>query len=181
MGLWLGSKMPPETVVMARWTLIIAAVATTSAGFVQLINALGRIKWYKIEISALYLLCLPAGYILFKNGAPAYTILICFIAADFLNRVIQFILMRIQFNFDVFSFMRHAYLRPAVISVLMTGYLLLYRTVTLTGFWQHVAGFGVTLLVTGTLIGLVGFRREERRKALSFLRRKLREKGIAIK
>ena len=181
MGLWLGSKMPPETVVMARWTLIIAAVATTSAGFVQLINALGRIKWYKIEISVLYLLCLPAGYILYKNGAPAYTILICFIVADFLNRIIQFILMRIQFNFDVFSFMRHAYLRPAVVSVLMTGYLMLYKTVVLTGFWQHVAGFGVTLIVTASLIGLLGFRREERRKALSFLRRKLREKGIAIK
>jgi len=126
-------------------------------------------------------LCLPAGYILYKSGAPAYTILICFIVADLLNRIIQFILMRIQFHFEVFSFLRHAYLRPAVVSVLMTGYLMLYKTVSLTGFWQHVAGFGVTLLVTGTLIGLVGFRREERRKALSFLRRKLREKGFAIK
>ena len=176
MGLWLGSKMPPETVVMARWTLIIAAVATTSAGFVQLINALGRIKWYKIEISVLYLLCLPAGYILFKHGAPAYTILLCFIVADFLNRVIQFILMRIQFKFDVLRFMRHAYLRPLVISLLMIGYLLLYKALVLTGFWQHLAGFLVTLLVTAVLIGLLGFSQEERRKALSFLRRKLREK-----
>ena len=58
MGLWLGSKMPPETVGMARWTLLVAAVATTSAGLGQLINALGRIKWYKIEMTVLFLLCL---------------------------------------------------------------------------------------------------------------------------
>lgn len=176
MKLWLGSKIPPETVIMARWTLLIAAVATTSAGFVQLINALGRIKWYKIEISVLYLLCLPAGYILFKNGAPAYSILICFMVADLINRVIQFILMRIQFGFEVLSFLRHAYLRPTIISVIMIGYLYLYKLVTLTDFWQHVVGFFITLLVTATVIGFVGFRYVERRKAISFLHRMLRKK-----
>ena len=173
MGLWLGSKMPPETVVMARWTLLIAAVATTSAGLGQLINALGRIKWYKIEITVLFLLCLPAGWILFKNGAPAYTILTCFVVSDFLSRIIQFILLRVQFRFDVFRFLRHAYFRPLVISILMGGYLLLYRTVTLTGPWQHLAGFVVTGLVTAAVIGFVGFSREERRKAIGFIRRKL--------
>ena len=46
MALWLGGKMPPETIIMARWTLVFAAIATTSAGQAQLINAFGRIKWY---------------------------------------------------------------------------------------------------------------------------------------
>ena len=173
MGLWLGSKMPPETVVMARWTLLIAAVATSAAGLGQLINAFGRIKWYKIEITVLFMLCLPAGYILFKQGAPAYTILTCFVVSDFLSRIIQFILLRVQFRFDVFRFLRHAYFRPLVISILMGGYLLLYRTITLTGPWQHLAGFVATGLVTAAVIGFVGFSREERRKAIAFIRRKL--------
>ncbi len=173
MGLWLGNKMPPETIQMARWTLLIAAVATTSAGLAQLINALGRIKWYKIEITVLFLLCLPAGYVLFRNGAPAYTILTCFVISDFLNRVIQFFLLRAQFRFDVFGFLRRAYAAPLLISLLMTGYLLVYRTITLTGPWQHFAGFLVTGLVTAALIGLFGFSREEKRKALAFIRRKL--------
>ena len=172
MGLWLGSKMPPETVVMARWTLLIAAVATSAAGLGQLINAFGRIKWYKIEITVLFMLCLPAGYILFKQGAPAYTILTCFVVSDFLSRIIQFILLRVQFRFDVFRFLRHAYFRPLVISILMGGYLLLYRTITLTGPWQHLAGFVATGLVTAAVIGFVGFSREERRKAIAFISRK---------
>jgi O-antigen/teichoic acid export membrane protein len=177
MGLWLGSNMPPETVEMARWTLLIAAVATTSAGLAQLIVAFGRIKWYKIEITVLFLLCLPAGYILFKNGAPAYTILATFVIADFLNRVIQFILLRFQFHFDVRHFLQHAYLQPFVISILMTGYLLIYKNIALTGFWQHVAGFAVTLLVTTIVIGLFGFSKEEKHKAISTLQRKLRERN----
>ena len=169
LGLWLGSKIPPETVVMTRWTLIIAAVSTTSAGLAQLINALGRIKWYKIEISVLYLLCLPAGYFLFKNGAPAWTILLCFVVADFLNRVIQFILLHFQSGFEVGRFLRHAYLRPALISLVMCGYLLLYRTISWNSAWAHVGGFFVTFLVVAALIWAVGLDSEERRKVSGFV------------
>ena len=155
---------------MARWTLLVAAVATTSAGLGQLINALGRIKWYKIEITVLFLLCLPAGYVLFQHGAPAYVILTCFVVSDFLNRVVQFILLRAQFRFEVFRFLRHAYARPLLISLLMTGVLLLYRAIPLAGPWEHLAGFVAVGLVTAACIGLLGFSRAERRKALDFLR-----------
>jgi len=155
MGLWLGIN-----------------VATTSAGLGQMINALGRIKWYKIEVTVLFLLCLPAGWILFRNGAPAYTILTCFVVSDFLSRIIQFILLRVQFRFDVFRFMQHAYARPLMISVLMTGIVLLYRALPLSGPWQHLAGFVVIFLVNAACIGLLGFSREERRKALEFIRSK---------
>ena len=173
--LWLGSKMPPETLVMSRWTLIIATVAATSAGLTQLINALGRIKWYKIEMSILYVLCLPAGYFLFKAGCPAYVILACFALADLLNRIIQFILLRAQEHFAVWPFLRDAYLPPTVISLLMIGYLQIYKMVPLTGFWQHAAGLAVTFLVTVVLVLFLGFRKEERQKTLEVLRRKLRE------
>lgn len=173
MGLWLGSNMPPETVEMARWTLLIAAVATTSAGLGQLINAFGRIKWYKIEFTVLFLLCLPAGYILFKNGAPAYTILATFAVADFLNRIIQFILLRFQFHFPVGNFLRHAYLRPIVISFLMTGYLLLYESTVWICFWGHVSGFFLTLFVSVAAIGYIGFTKEERKKGYYFILRRI--------
>lgn len=175
MGLWLGSEMPPETIIMARWTLVFAAVATTAAGQAQLINALGRIKWYKIEISILYFLCLPVGYFLFKNGAPAYTILISFAVADIINRIIEFTLLHFQFNFDVWGFVKHAYLRPLMISVIMIGYLFAYKSIVWTTFWGHTAGFLLTLLVTAVVIGLIGFNKEERLKAFAFATRKVRE------
>ena len=175
MGLWLGSNMPLETTVMARWTLIVAAVSITSAGQSQLINAFGRIKWYKIELSVLFLLCLPAGYILFKNGAPAYSIIISFVIADVINRIIEFTLLHFQFNFNVWSFAKHAYLRPLIISVIMVGYLFIYKSIAWTSIWGHAAGFLLTFLVTATAIGLLGFNQDERRKALTFVSRKYKE------
>ena len=177
MGLWLGQNMPVETIIMTRWTLIVAAVAITSAGQGQLINAFGRIKWYKIELSVLFLMCLPAGYILFKNGAPAYSILTCFVVADVINRIIEFTLLHFQFNFKVWSFVKHAYLRPFMISVIMVGYLFAYKSLVWTTFWGHATGFLLTLLVTAVVIGLVGFTQEERRKALAFVALKVKGKA----
>jgi len=177
MELWLGSERPPETVVMTRWTLLFAASATTSAGQAQLISALGRIKWYKIELSILYALCIPIGYILFKNGAPAYSILVCFVIADIINRCIEYTLLHFQFNFNVWSFAKHAYLRPLMISVIMIGYLFLYKNIVWASFWGHAAGFLITLLVTAIVIGLIGFHQEERRKALAFVSRKFKERA----
>lgn len=177
MKLWLGNKMPPETITMARWALIYAASANTSAGQAQLINAFGRIKWYKIELAILYLLCLPAGYILFKNGFPAYTVLICFVIADIINRCIEYTLLHFQFNFDVWGFAKHAYLRPLMISVIMIGYLFAYKNIVWTSFWGHAGGFLLTLLVTAAVIGLVGFNGEERRKAIAFVTRKIKERA----
>ncbi len=175
MRLWLGSKMPLETVNMARWILIYAASATTSAGQYQLINAFGRIKWYKIEVTILYALCLPIGYFLYKNGAPAYTIICCFAIADVINRCIEYILLHFQFHFDVWGFAKHAYLRPALISIIMIGYLFAYKSFAWTTFWGHAGGFLLTLSVTTVVIGLVGFNSEERRKALAFVTRKFKE------
>jgi hypothetical protein len=73
----------------------------------------------------------------------------------------------------VFRFLRHAYARPLLISLLMTGVLLLYRAIPRTGPWEHLAGFVAVGLVTAACIGLLGFSREERRKALDFLRERI--------
>ena len=175
--LWLGSKMPPETIIMARWTLLYAACATTSAGLAILISAFGRIKWYKIGLAILYMLCLPVGYILFKNGFPAHTVIVCFVIADIINRTIEYTLLYFQFHFDVWGFARHAYFRPLLISGIMIGYLFLYKNLVLEGFWQHAAGFLITLAVTAAVIFFVGCKKEERSKMICFVLDKIRKKA----
>lgn len=164
MSLWLGSNMPPETVEMARWTLLIAAVSVTSAGLAQIINAFGRIKWYKIEFSVLYILCLPAGYLLYKAGYPAHSILVCFIVADVLNRIIQFSLLHFQFGFPVCHFLVKAYLRPLMISAIMVAYLFFYSKLSLDSPIAHMAGFIISLAIAASVIMLFGFSPEERKR-----------------
>jgi len=166
---WLGPGIPEGTVTMCRWTLLVAAVSATSAGLAQLINAIGDIKWYKIEFSVLYLGCLVAGWILFRHGAPAWSIIVCFVAADLLSRVIQLVLLRCRSGFDVGRFLRKAYLRPLAVAAIMGIYLLGYKSVPLETAGLKAAGILLTLLVTSASVWLVGLTTKERRDILSFL------------
>ena len=172
---WLGPKMPEGTVLMGRWTLLVAAASATSAGLAQLINAFGRIKWYKIEFSVLYLGCLVAGWILFRTGHPAHSIIICFVGADLLSRVIQLILLRCQFGFDVEHFLKEAYLRPAIATLILIGYLFLYRLLPLETVGAKLGGIALTLCVTAAVLVFVGLKSSERREIRKHLGRRWHE------
>jgi O-antigen/teichoic acid export membrane protein len=172
---WLGAGIPEGTVLMCRWTLLVAAASATSAGLAQLINAYGRIKWYKIEFSVLYLGCLIAGWWLFRSGYPAYSIIVCFVIADLLSRIIQLVLLHFQFCFDVRNFLKEAYLRPVLAAVVLFGYLALYRLLPLESAWAKLGGLALTFCVTVTVLVFIGLKPSERKEIRHFLGRKRRE------
>ena len=172
---WLGAKMPEGTVLMCRWTLLVAAASATSAGLAQLINAFGRIKWYKIEFSVLYLGCLVAGWLLFRAGYPAWSIIVCFVVADLLSRVIQLILLRCQFGFNVKRFLQEAYLRPAVAAIVLIGWLALYKLLPLESGWAKLGGILLTGCVTAAVLVFIGLKPTERKEIRRFLGRKRHE------
>ena len=170
LNLWLGAdKIPPGTVQMCRWTLLVAAASATSAGLAQLINAYGRVKWYKIEFSVLYLGCLVAGWLLYRAGYPAYTIIICFVVADLLSRVIQLLLLHYQFDFKIGKFLKEAYLRPAIAAAVLFGWLALYRLLPLESAWAKIGGIVLTGIVTAVVLYFIGLKKNERRSILSYL------------
>ena len=176
LNLWLGAdRIPPGTVQMCRWTLLVAAASATSAGLAQLINAYGRIKWYKIEFSVLYLGCLVAGWLLFRAGYPAYTIIVCFVAADLLSRVIQLVLLHFQFGFDVKRFLKEAYLRPAVAAVILIAWLAFYRLLPLESAWAKLGGILLTGCETAAVLFCVGLKPGERKEIRRFLGRRWHE------
>ena len=175
LNLWLGAKIPEGTVLMCRWTLLVAAASATSAGLAQLINAYGRIKWYKIEFSVLYLGCLVAGWLLFRSGYPAYSIIVCFVIADLLSRVIQLALLHYQFDFNVKRFLKEAYLRPLIAAALLIGWLALYRLLPLESTWAKLGGIVLTGIITAVVLFFVGLKSGERKEIRLFLGRKRHE------
>ena len=160
--LWLGEGIPPGTEILCRCTLLVAAVSSTSAGLTQLISAYGHIKWYKIELSVLFLLCLPAGFILFKHGAPAHSIILCFVGADVLNRIIQLILLHFQEGLKLKDFLKETYLRPGIVALTMIVYIFAYKAIGPTTIAARLIGIAVTLIACAAAIYLIGLRSDER-------------------
>lgn len=172
MEIWLGDSMPEGTTVMVACMLVLAVVSSTSAGLTQLINAYGDVKWYKIEYTVLYALGLAVSWILFRWGAPAFSVILVFAAADALSRVIQLLLLRAKEGFDTRHFLRKAYLRPLLLCIVMVPYFLIYRAVSPSGTWGRVAGILATLTVSSVLAFLIGLERGEKAKVMGTLGRK---------
>ena len=173
LDLWL-AKVPDGAVTFCQYTMFIAFIAPTSAGMGQVINASGKIKWFKIEMATLYVLVIPIGFVLFKQGFPPQTILGLFILSDILNRIIQLILMKKILNFDSVRFIKNAYLRPFYIALIMFPITMLYKQINMPNGWVNFAGLCLSVLITMFIVYNIGFTKSEKQRVIGFAKSKIK-------
>ncbi|MBO4825938.1 MAG: oligosaccharide flippase family protein [Prevotella sp.] len=175
--LWLGN-VPEGAATFCQYTLLVAFVAATSGGMGQVINASGKIKWFKIQMATLYVLVIPVAFVLYKMGCPPYTILLLFVISDLLSRINQLILMKHILKYDVRDFIKHAYLPPLKVFGIMLVYCFIYRMLPIDGFFVHLAGFVFTLVVTALVEYYVALTKEEKSKVTDLIVSRFRGSSI---
>lgn len=168
--LWLG-VVPEYTVQFCRVLMVLIIVASTGGGFLRLKDALGKIKWFMLVYSFWYFITLPIGYLLFKMGFPPVAILVLFVITDAVCRISQLVLMKIVYNYDVLPFIKKAYTRPAIVLLLMIGYIFLYSWVPLQSLGGHLSGLVITIIVGAILVFAVGLLPTERKQGFNYLMR----------
>ena len=169
--LWL-KDVPEGTLIFSQLMLLLVVVSSTSCGLTLMINASGKIKWFRIVTSLLFILCLPVGYLLFKIGFPAYWIVLLFILVDVVWRIFQLVMMKTIINFDVKNYLKSAYPRVLMTMAILAGYLVLYRLVGPAGIWK-IPAFLTTALFSGSVAIFVGLKKTEREKIADMVREKI--------
>ena len=172
LALWL--KVVPEgTELLCTLTLIQGLVTSFSEGTNGYIQASGRIKWFFITNSTLTILNLPLGYLLFKLGFEAYWIVVCFILTSLLTRINSLWLMQKLLKFDVWHYIRNAYLPPLSVIIIMTILIVAYRQLELSTLASHLIGLLIIVLITAFLVFGMGLTVSERRSLNEYARNKL--------
>lgn len=171
LGLWLG-EVPPFVLDLTRINLWMGLVGTSCGGLLPLIRAYGRIKWFQIELSTCFLLCIPLGIGVLSQGDPAKSLLYLFLVADLVHRSIQLCLLQRLVGFDSLRYVREAYLRPFIICAAMSLLLLIYMEHPLSGAPAKCAVVFSTFLLTAALIWAIGLQPTERQKFLLKLHRR---------
>lgn len=170
--LWLVT--PPEgTALFCRITLFIVLMAATCGGIGRVIDGAGKIKWFKIQISFYYLLCLPVGYVLFYYGFPAYWILILFVISDVLNRITQLILLKVILSYDIVTFVKEAYTRPLLIFVLMAIFAVVYQHLDIQSVPMRIVGIIISVVFSATIVYAIGLKKEEKQKVLQLIKARI--------
>lgn len=173
LSLWLGN-VPEGALVFCKAYLIITGVSLTGGGIVQVILASGKIKWFEIQCSIFFLLCLPIGYVLFRNGYPAHSILYLFVIADVLQRIIQLVLAKRILNFDSLRFIREAYARPFYLAIIMSLIMFAYKYLTNYVTVHPLITIAVFGMLTVIFAYFVGMTKQERTSLKEFMKRKFR-------
>jgi O-antigen/teichoic acid export membrane protein len=171
--LWL--KNPPEgTLAFCHVIMLVMVFATTSAGITQIIMASGKIKWFQIQKSFFFLISLPLSYIAYKYyDMPATTILWLFLISDIMQRIVQLYQMKIILHYDINEFMKVAYIRPGIVSLLMFAYGLIYFQIPLHGYIANLTGMFISFVFGSLMIYLIGFSKKERDKCNQMVERKI--------
>lgn len=173
LGLWLGNRIPESAASFVLYSLILGLIGSTTVGLYQMINATGRIKWFKLQYTALYLLALVAAIPAYRYFAvPPYAILLIYIVCDALSRILTLVLCKTELAYPVGPFMRQAYTRPVAVALLMTVFTLLYRRLPLSGRLAHLGGVALSFAVVSLLCWFVGLTPGERRRIWGIFRRK---------
>lgn len=159
--LWLG-KVPEGATRLTFIYIILGGVSMTASGIFNVINASGKIKWFKINVSLFFLLCIPLSIMLFELGLPAYSILLLFIIADTLQRIVQLIMMKRIIGFDSWTFVKEAYTRPALVAALLSAVLCGSTLLPINGAIMSLITIAACAVLTAGAIGMIGLDAEER-------------------
>jgi O-antigen/teichoic acid export membrane protein len=172
--LWL-IKVPEGTLVFCRLVLLMVMVAITDGSLTQVINASGKVGRFTMAYSILNTLCIPIGYIVLKAGCPAYMLLVLFLVADIIYRIVQFYMIHTILHFPILRFCRKVFL--PVIKTIIPIMLCLFMTTQIqinSPLWRIFHIFLVFLLSVCSAYYL-GLHENEREKIVLSVTQRIRK------
>lgn len=168
LALWL-KDVPEYTVIFCRLLLLSAILNQSTIGMTAALEAYGKVKLVHFFIGLSFLLVIPVGYILLKNGYPPESIIICIVVNEALAAFLRLIFARMQLGISVTHFVKEVGLRCIVI--LSASFIIDY--IGWIYFPKNVWGLfmiGITTLAIFSLLTyFIGLNNSERSKVKSVI------------
>jgi len=159
---WLKNS-DPQTILFSRLILIYALIMALNNPISIIIQATGHVKEYHVPVETFTLLCVPATYILFKLGYPAYTSYLVMIVAAIAAHIVRLICLKKFYQ----SFSYTEYLKSFVIPALaITGFattcVFLFNRINMNTILRLPALVIISVGCIGVLLILIGLSKTEK-------------------
>jgi len=172
---WL--KNPPQyTAILVNLALVNLLIECVSRPLATGAMATGDIKWYQIIVGTILFLNLPLSYLAFKitNDPPVF--LYITIILSFITFVLRLLFLKKMVALSISIFTKEVFLPILYITCLCVG--LLYAFYFSAGlsdtFFKLVWESLVIVMVTLTVIFLLGFKKTEKAMIYNFIGKKLK-------
>ena len=169
LNLWL-VEVPEGALEFCRLMLLMICVCVTDGGIGHVVNASGKVSKFKTTFSIITLSCIPIGFVIFKYGFPPYSLLVVFIVADSVWRIIQLWMASRILKFPVIEYSKKVYLPIALVSFLMVIAVILTSLIRQDTILWHLCRFMIIFVITSLAACYVGLNRTERAAVFSYVR-----------
>lgn len=88
LSVWL-DDVPEGALVFSRMFLLIVLINQATVGLQVALESVGRIRRLQTIVGSMHIVAIPIGYVLFKMGYSAYSIMYCIIAEELLCIVLR--------------------------------------------------------------------------------------------
>lgn len=171
LDIWL-SEVPESAPLFIRLVLVYSLSESMSVTLVTSALATGNIKKYQIIVGGLQALNFPIAYVLFKLGAPHYSI---FIVAIVLSQMCfwgRMSLLKNMISFPVSTFIKQVYSRCLLVVTIL--FVSLYPLSKIyTDWWIQLLIYGFATLCLGSLyVYTLGLNKKERNRLKLFIKSK---------
>lgn len=87
--LWLKDDVPPYTMRLAQFILLLSIAYQYSVGIMSAIQATGKIRNYQITMGSILLLNVPIAYTILKLGYPVYYTTMAFLVLEIISLCVR--------------------------------------------------------------------------------------------
>ena len=162
LAFWLGDALPHRTSVFCRLVLMSSVINPLVASLTATMHAIGRLKWFSITNSCLYLLPLPLGYLFLTMGYPDYSVLLVAAVANMLIFVNMILLLHHQEPFSLHYYIKDVLLRCLMVTVVVVFVAVGVRSMMDNGLLRVIAITLASETLLGVLTWNIVFHSEER-------------------
>ena len=168
LNLWL-VKVPEGALIFCQIILLMVFVAVSDGGLGNVVSSSGKISRFNMAFSLITISCIPIGFIVLEAGAPAFMMLLVFLIADIIWRVVQLCLLHYILHFPVRKFCLRTYL-PVIMACLPVALcLFLTSHFYLDSPLWHIGHIIFIFLITALSAYYLGLRYNERERLVSQL------------
>ncbi len=159
--IWL-KNVPDGALLVCHLTLLSTLARVAFGGMDKLVQASGKNKWFQISGSIIQLAVIPIGFILFRIGLPAYSIIVLYICSTIIGSAFSFYLMNKILHFDIKQYAKHVFVPSFRVMCLLVLFVLIYMKINLNFVGGHIVGMVVGFLVTLMAIYYTGLKASEK-------------------
>lgn len=146
--LWLHGVIPPYTVEFCQLVILMQLVFQMSSGVALAIDAVGKIKVYRIVLSSVLLLNIPVAFVLLKIGLEPYYVVASMILIEFVCLGVRVYFANKTASYPIARYFRFCFI-PLIITLLSAFIVGLFVTLFISpSVWRIIMTVSACSLIT---------------------------------